>query len=169
MKLGKKLLAVVLAAVLALAMLTACGGDSSAVPVEKEKMQQVVDNINAVRVKNGLPELEVNAAAEEIADQKATLYDKYQRKAITESQYKEQNNTLDNILVDGKRYSGYVATRSIKSAETFMTEEYWQKKYDEGELYHSSTRIVTDPNTTYIGVSIKKAVDGRFVAVVLTY
>ena len=169
MKFGKKLLAVVLAAVLALAMLTACGGDVPTTPVEEEKIQQVVDAINAVRTKNGLSELQVNATAVDVADKKATLYDKYQRKAITENEYKEQSSTLDAISVGGKRYSGYIATRSQTSPEMFMTEEYWQKKYDEGNTRYSDNRIVLDANTTYIGVSIKATVDGKFVAVILTY
>lgn len=46
----QKLIAITLAAVLALAMLTACGGTPS-VPEETEATQQVVDNINAVRTK----------------------------------------------------------------------------------------------------------------------
>ena len=59
MKCIKKLVALTLAAVLALAMLTACSGTPS-VQDTTEATKQVVDNINAVRTKNGLSALEVS-------------------------------------------------------------------------------------------------------------
>ena len=66
MKCIKKLVALTLAAVLALAMLTACGGTPS-VPETTEETKQIVDNINAVRTENGLSALEINTAVTDVA------------------------------------------------------------------------------------------------------
>ena len=75
MKCIKKLVALTLAAVLALTMLTACGGTPS-VPEKTEATQQVVDNINAVRTENGLSALESNAAATDVANKILELKEK---------------------------------------------------------------------------------------------
>lgn len=168
MKFGKKLLAVVLAAMLALAMLTACGGDVPAAPVEKSEAQEIVDNINAVRTKNGLSELKMNTTATETAAQWATLHDQYRRDEITWDTFNDQCQVYGGVQVEGRRYSGYLPMYSTMSPKDFFTEERWQKMYDENKDY-CDTWVVTDPDTAYIGVSIQKAVDGQYVIVILTY
>ena len=168
MKFGRKLLAVVLAAVMVLTMLTACGGETPAAPVEKDSIQNVVDNINAVRIKNGLSKLKINTTATETADQWATLHDQYRRNEITWDTFNDQCQVYNNVLVEGRRYSGYLPMNSSMPPEYFLTEERWQNMFDENRNY-CDTWIVTDPDTIYIGVCVKKAVDGKFVTVILTY
>ena len=54
------------------------------------------------------------------------------------------------------------------SPKDHLTESYWQGMYDENRDY-CGTWVVTDPDTSYIGISIQKAVDGKYVIVILTY
>lgn len=65
MKFGKKILAVVLAGVLALAMLTACGGSEEGAPftVDLEKSKTVLGVINSIRDENGMDTVDLNEEA----------------------------------------------------------------------------------------------------------
>ena len=99
MKWFKKLIAITLAAVLALAMLTACGGISS-MPDKTEEAKQVVDNINAVRTKNGLSALEVNTAAMDVANKIAAVQEKKEQRMIWEGDCKKELEELASIQVD---------------------------------------------------------------------
>ena len=167
MKCIKKLVALTLAAVLALAMLTACSGTPS-VPEETEETKQIVDNINAVRTKNGLSKLRINATATETAAQWGTLHDRYRRKEITWDTFKDQCQVYGSVQVEGRRYSGYLPMFITMPPKEHLTESYWQRMYDENKDY-CGTWVVTAPDTSYIGVSIQKAVDGQYVIVILTY
>ena len=168
MKCIKKLVALTLAAVLALAMLTACGGDVPTTPVEKSEAQEIVDNINAVRTKNGLSKLRINATATETAAQWGTLHDRYRRKEITWDTFNDQCQVYGSVQVEGRRYRGYLPMFISISPKEHLTEAYWQRMYDENKDY-CGTWVVTAPDTSYIGVSIQKAVDGQYVIVILTY
>ena len=168
MKCIKKLVALTLAAVLALTMLTACGGKVPTTPVEKIEAQEIVDNINAVRTKNGLSELRINATATETAAQWGTLHDQYRRKEITWDTFNDQCQVYGSVQVEGRRYRGYLPMFITMSPKDHLTESYWQGMYDENRDY-CGTWVVTDPDTSYIGVSIQKAVDGQYVIVILTY
>ena len=75
MKCIKKLVALTLAAVLALTMLTACGSTPS-VPEATEETKQIVDNINAVRTENGLSALEINTAVTDVAQKYLAVQEK---------------------------------------------------------------------------------------------
>lgn len=164
MKLGKKLLAVVLAAMLALVMLTAC----NSTPAALVTADKVVDAVNAVRTKNGLQALTVSAAATNVADEWAALYDQKLNGTIADEEYQTQWRKLNAMSVEGTWIKGYVTVKTSRSS-TAMTEDYWQQLYNGGDTNRSDNRIVSSPEAVYIGVSIKTMKDGRFFATIVTY
>ena len=168
MKLGKKLLAVVLAAVLALAMLTACSGTPS-VPEATDEAKQIVDNINAVRTKNGLSALESNTAAMDVANKIAALDEKSELNLISEEDYKKESRELRSIQVDGRSYDGYLTTISPSSGVKSLTEKSWQEMYDMNDLRRSDCRIVRSAKAKYVGVAMKQISNGKYITVVVTY
>ena len=154
MKCIKKLVALTLAAVLALTMLTACGGNT--VPGTSgmaESEQKIVNAINAVRTKNGLSALKINEEVTEIARKKENIDEQQEKRIITFDEYKKQMKELHTISVEGRSFSGFETKITRISVAEAMTEGYWQKVYDEGDRGKSSVKIVTDPNTVYIGIS----------------
>lgn len=96
MKCIKKLVALTLAAVLALTMLTACGGTPS-VQDTTEATKQVVDNINAVRTENGLSALEVNTDATDVASKIVALQEKRDLKLVSDEDYTTEMKTLTSL------------------------------------------------------------------------
>ena len=168
MKWFKKLVAVALAAVLALAMLTACGGISS-MPDKTEEAKQIVDNINAVRTKNGLSALESNTAATDIANKIAAVQEKKELLLISEEDCKKKLGELASIQVDGRSRDGYLIGVSLYSGEKSLTEKRWQETYDMNNIRRSDCRIVRSPNAKYVGVVIKQISNGRYITVVVTY
>ena len=176
MKWFKKLIAITLAAVLALAMLTACSGISSMpMPDKTEEAKQIVDNINAVRTKNGLSALEVNTAAIDIANKIAAVQEKKELLLISEEDCKKKLEELASIQVDGRSRDGYLIGVSLFSGEKSLTEKRWQETYDMNNIRRSDCRIVRSANAKYVGVVIKKisndryVLNGRYIAVVVTY
>lgn len=170
MKLGKKLLAVLLAAVLALTVLTACGSDT--VPNASgmtESEQKIVEAINAVRTKNGLSALKVNKEVTEIARKKGNLDEQQEKDIITFDEYQTQVRALYNSSVEGRSYSGFVTKTTRRAIVEATTEEYWQKEYAEGNRGVSSVKIVTDPNAVYIGVSSRVAVNNESHVTIFVY
>ena len=168
MKWFKKLVAITLAAVLALAMLTACSGISS-MPDKTEEAKQVVDNINAVRTKNGLSALEVNTAATDIANKIAAVQEKRELRLISEEDCKKKLEELASIQVDGRSRDGDLIGVSVFSGEKNLTEKRWQETYDRNNIRRSDCRIVRSANAKYVGVVIKQIGYGRCITVVVTY
>ena len=174
MKWFKKLIAITLAAVLALAMLTACSGISS-MPDKTEEAKQVVDNINAVRTKNGLSALEVNTAAMDVANKIAAVKEKKELWLISAEDYKKELGELASIQVDGRSRDGDLIVVSFFSGEEILTERRWQETYDRNNIRRSDCRIVRSADAKYVGVVIKKIsndryiLNGRYIAVVVTY
>ena len=168
MKCIKKLVALTLAAVLALAMLTACSGTPS-VPEATEATQQVVDNINAVRTKNGLSPLESNTAAMDVANKILALAEKLELNLISEENYKKEIRELDAIQVAGKSYIGFLAETDNSSGEKVLTKERWQKTYDLNKIKWSDCRIVRSAEAKYVGVAMKQISNGKYITVVMTY
>ena len=168
MKCIKKLVALTLAAVLALAMLTACGGTPS-VPEETEETKQVVDNINAVRTENGLPALKTIPAATDVANKIAALREKKLLNQISEEDYKKESSELYSIQVDGKTFKGSVSMNSTGSCEENITKEYCQKKYDENNMERIMSRIMRSSDLTYVAVANRKMSNGKFVSVIIAY
>ena len=157
MKCIKKLVAVALAAVLALAMLTACGGNMapSGGIVMTESMQKCVDNINAVRTRNGLSELKINTTAMEMAKRGENLYKQRMDKTITEDDWIKQSYALRNIPVEGRECRGFIEIPTMSwLPEEWFTEEEWQNMYDERDETSCATQIVIDPDAAYIGISV---------------
>lgn len=168
MKWFKKLIAITLAAVLALAMLTACSGISSW-PDKTEKAKQVVDNINAVRTKNGLSALESNTAAMDVANKIAAVQEKKELWLISEEDCKKKLGELASIQVDGRSRDGELIGVSLFSGEKSLTEKTWQEIYDMYNIRRSDRRIVRSANAKYVGVVIKQISNGRYITVVVTY
>ena len=168
MKWFKKLIAITLAAVLALAMLTACSGISS-MPDKTEEAKQIVDNINAVRTKNGLSALEVNTAATDIANKIAAVQEKKELLLISEEDCKKKLGELASIQVDGRSRDGYLIRVLLFSGEKSLTEKTWQRIYDMHNIRRSDRRIVRSANAKYVGVVIKQISNGRYITVVVTY
>ena len=168
MKWFKKLIAITLAAVLALAMLTACGGISS-MPDKTEEAKQIVDNINAVRTKNGLSALEVNTAATDIANKMMAVKEKRELLLISEEDCKKKLEELASIQVDGRSRDGNLIGVSLFSGEKSLTEKTWQGIYDMHNIRRSDRRIVRSANAKYVGVVIKQISNGRYITVVVTY
>lgn len=168
MKWFKKLIAITLAAVLALAMLTACGGISS-MPDKTEEAKQIVDNINAVRTKNGLSALEVNTAATDIANKIAAVQEKQELLLISEEDCKKKLGELASIQVDGRSRDGDLIRVFLFSGEKSLTEERWQRAYDMNNIRRPDCRIVRSANAKYVGVVIKQISNGRYITVVVTY
>ena len=168
MKWFKKLIAITLAAVLALAMLTACSGISS-MPDKTEEAKQIVDNINAVRTKNGLSALEVNTAATDIANKMMAVKEKKELLLISEEDCKKKLEELASIQVDGRSRDGNLIGVSLFSPEKSLTEKSWQEIYDMHNIRRSDRRIVRSANAKYVGVVIKQISNGRYITVVVTY
>ena len=169
MKWFKKLIAITLAAVLALAMLTACSGISS-MPDKTEEAKQVVDNINAVRTKNGLSALEVNTAAMDVANKIAAVREEKELRLISAEDCKKKLEELASIQVDGRSRDSDLILVSLYSGEESMTERRWQKIYDKNNMDYGSCRIVRSANAKYVGVVIKKiSYNGMYITVVVTY
>lgn len=174
MKWFKKLIAITLAAVLALAMLTACGGISS-MPDKTEEAKQVVDNINAVRTKNGLSALEVNTAAMDVANKIAAVQEKKELWLISEGDCKKKLGELASIQVDGRSRDGDLIVVSFYSGKEKLTEKRWQETYDRNNIRRSDCRIVRSADAKYVGVVIKKIsndryiLNSRYITVVVTY
>lgn len=168
MKWFKKLIAITLAAVLALAMLTACSGISSW-PDKTEKAKQVVDNINAVRTKNGLSALESNTAAMDVANKIAAVQEKKELWLISEEDRKKELGELESIQVDGRSRDGDLIVVSHISGEERLTERRWQRTYDKNNMDDGDCRIVRSANAKYVGVVMKQISNGRCITVVVTY
>ena len=169
MKWFKKLVAITLAAVLALAMLTACSGISS-MPDKTEEAKQVVDNINAVRTKNGLSALEVNTAATDIANKIAAVLEKMELRLISVEDCIKEMRELASIQVDGRSRDGDLIDLSLYSGEENLTERRWQRTYDRNNMDDGGCRIVRSADAKYVGVVIKKiSYNGRYITVVVTY
>ncbi len=168
MKWFKKLIAITLAAVLALAMLTACSGISS-MPDKTEEAKQIVDNINAVRTKNGLSALEVNTATTDIANKIAAVKEEKELLLISEEDCKKKLGELASIQVDGRSRDGELIGVSLFSGEESLTEKTWQGIYDMHNIRRLDRRIVRSANAKYVGVVIKQISNGRYITVVVTY
>jgi hypothetical protein len=168
MKWFKKLIAITLAAVLALAMLTACSGISS-MPDKTEEAKQIVDNINAVRTKNGLSALESNTAAMDVANKIAAVKEKKKLLLISEEDCQKKLGELASIQVDGRSRDGDLIVVSHISGEKSLTEKRWQTTYDINNIRRSDCRIVRSANAKYVGVVIKQISNGRYITVVVTY
>ena len=161
MKCIKKLVALTLAAVLALTMLTACGGTPS-VQDTTEATKQVVDNINAVRTENGLSALEVNTDATDVASKIVAL------QLVSDEDYTTEMKTLTSLQVGGKGRVGFYTLVSTSSGEKTLTKEYWQKLYDSDKM-NSICRIVTYADAAYVGAVMKQISNGKFITVIVTY
>ena len=142
MKFGKKLLAVVLAAVLALTMLTACGTQGS---VDLGKSKEILEVVNDCRTKNGKGELTLSeeasqqlaawakaAAAQNANPTKATL-------AATENAKSEAKEAIKKLTIDGKTiiktwetysYSGTTAD-AAKAALLAHPDWFWHDSEDD--------------------------------------
>ena len=168
MKCIKKLVALTLAAVLALTMLTACGGTPS-VPETTEETKQIVDNINAVRTENGLSALEINAAVMDVAQKHLAVQEKKVLKLVSEEKYQKEMRELGAIKVAGRSYIGYLATTTTSSGEKALTKEDWQKTYDSNKVGYSDCRIVRSADAKYVGVVMKQISNGKFITVIVTY
>ena len=168
MKCIKKLVALTLAAVLALAMLTACS-DTPSVPEETEETKQVVDNINAVRTENGLPALKTIPAATDVANKIAALREKKLLNLISEEDYRKESSKLYSIQVDGKAFKGSLSMNSMGSCEENITKEFCQRYYDENNMERVMGKIMRSSDLTYVAVANKKMSDGTFVVVVMAY
>ena len=168
MKCIKKLVALTLAAVLALTMLTACGGTPS-VQDTTEATKQVVDNINAVRTENGLSALEVNTDATDVASKIVALQEKRDLKLVSDEDYTTEMKTLTSLQVGGKGRVGFYTLVSTSSGEKSLTKEAWQKTYDSGKVNYSDYRIVHSADAKYVGVVMKQISNGKYITVVVTY
>ena len=168
MKCIKKLVALTLAAVLALTMLTACDSTPS-VPETTEETKQIVDNINAVRTENGLSALESNTAAMNVANKILAVQEKKALNLISEENYQKEMRELYAIQVAGRRYIGYLATTTKSSGEKVLTKADWQKTYDLNEIKYSDCRIVRSADAKYVGVVMKQISNGKYITVVMAY
>ena len=168
MKCIKKLVALTLAAVLALTMLTACDSTPS-VPETTEETKQIVDNINAVRTENGLSALEINTAAMDVANKILAVLEKKKLNLISEEDYQKESSKLFSIKVAGRRYIGYLATTTNSSGEKSLTKEDWQKRYDSNKIGYSDCRIVRSADAKYVGVVMKQISNGKYITVVMVY
>ena len=168
MKKKKKLVALTLAAVLALTMLTACGGTPS-VPEATEATKQIVDNINAVRTKNGLSALEINTAATDVANKILAVQEKEALNQISDEDYTTEMGKLHAVQVGGRSCIGLLVTISNSSGEMVLTRENWQEKYDSNEMEYSYCRIVRSADAKYVGVAMKQISNGKYITVIMVY
>ncbi len=161
MKCIKKLVALTLAAVLALAMLTACSGIPS-VPDTSEQAKQIVDSINAVRTENGMEALKTNPTATDVAVKMLNLYVKRYQNEITEEEYKTKRDKLRDIRVEGKYNYGSMMGTEEASGEYILKKDTWTKRYDKDKLAFGS-------RGEYIGVAVKIMSNGKRATVILYY
>lgn len=116
MKFGKKLLAVLLVGVLAVAMLCGTVG-AVAAPETKEtpaKRQEILNLINAARKENDLPALVETAEADAQAARMAALY----FSTDDEDAYDAQWLAILNVEVNGRVCAGDCYTIRMKTATT---------------------------------------------------
>ena len=170
MKCIKKLVALTLAAVLALAMLTACDGSSN-VPNATEQAEQMVSNINAVRTENGLEALKTNPTATDVAAKMVDLYVKRYQNEITEEEYKTKRNELRNIQVEGKHNYGSMTMDDKVSTENFLKKDAWTKMYDNEKKMYDTEKysLAFGSRGEYIGAAVKTMSNGKMVAIIVFY
>ncbi len=165
MKCIKKLVAVALAAVLALAMLTACDGSSN-VPNATEQAEQIVNSINEVRTQNGLEALKTNTTATDVAAKMVDLYVKSYQNEITKEEYKTKRDELRNIQVEGKYHYGTMTLHDKASGENILTKDAWTKKYANKD---KAAKLAFGSRGEYIGAAVKTMSNGKMVAIIVFY
>ena len=168
MKCIKKLVALTLAAVLALTMLTACGGTPS-VPEVTDEVKQIVDDINAVRTENGLSALEINTAAMDVAQKELALQEKDELKLISAENFRKEWMELSAVKVDGRSSCGYDAKSGASVSDIDMSKDYWQGMYNMNNMDFGACRIVRNAEAKYVGVAMKQLSNGKYLAIVETY
>ena len=168
MKCIKKLVALTLAAVLALAMLTACGGTPS-VPEVTEETKQIVADINAVRTENGLSALEINTAAMDVAQKELALQEKKELNLISTENFLKEWMELSAVKVDGRSSCGHDAKSGDSFSGLYMSKAYWQGMYNMNNMDFGACRIVRNAEAKYLGVAVKQLSNGKYLGIVVTY
>ena len=168
MKCIKKLVALTLAAVLALAMLTACGGTPS-VPEVTEETKQIVADINAVRTENGLSALESNTAAMDVANKYLALQEKKALNQISAENFQKEWMQLAITRVDGRHSDGYDSKSGDSFSGLYMSKAYWQGMYNMNNMDFGACKIVRSTKAKYLGVAVKQFSNGEYCAIVVTY
>lgn len=143
MKFGKKLLAIVLAGVLALTMLTACGGTSATTDVK------IYNAIMAERLARGKEKVERLEAAEKLYEETARLL---AERAAGEDISAEQINQagqaaearLETMTIDGKKI-----TFRHKSLSGVFDEQSFKASLANGNGW----QWITEDDYDYIGVT----------------
>ena len=151
MKMFKKLVAVALAAVMALTMLTACGGSGSSTTVDPE-VQAVLAGLNKRRVELGVGKVQLNSDMNAFAKEVAQARLSYIDGKIKEAEF---YNTLSKCmqkakalnLGDGKTRCGALYAGSLKTdfSNTSSSSSVVgsDAKYEGIAVVHDGTKVVT--------------------------
>ena len=126
MKKLSKLVALALACVMALTMLTACGANAKPAPGVKEKYPEVMAAINEGRTKNKLATLtedeELDKIAASVIDDHIAAYEENNQSLFNGDKVFKQKVTIDGKTVAGQMYSrGLVYNGFTKYWETLKT------------------------------------------------
>lgn len=173
MKRFQKFAAILLMAVLALTMLTACGssgGNTTPTPgsVEEAQKAKVIAAVNRARAKKGLEPLEENEDATAIAEKcnelNASYY--YVDDPISEEEYNARWEELRVTMVDGRGQKGYRAA----FATTALPADVWND-----DLWEQNQRdtVITNSSAKWIGFAFVQRTSGmykgRYVSTIVTY
>lgn len=173
MKRFQKFAAILLMAVLAMTMLTACvsgGGNTTPAPdsVEDAQKAKVIAAVNRVRAKKGLGPLEENEDATAIAEKYNELYASYYYvdDPISEEEYNARREELRTTTVDGRSQTGCTGAFALMN----LPADAWNDKYWE---QNQSDAVITSSSAKWIGFAFVQRTSGmykgRYVCTIVTY
>ena len=178
MKMLKKMAAVALAAVMALMMLTACGGGNSTeldfdkdVVGNQAKQAEVLQALNTVRENGGHKAVVENAEATAIAKKYATLIVWENAGIISESEYLARWQQVRQLGINGQKPTGFAAINRMMTQRDF---EYWSGRdtTENDKVYaalaDSYAALADSEGVTIAGVSVVE-LNGEIATVVLAY
>lgn len=170
MKRFQKFAVILLMAVLALTMLTACGGGNTAPApdsVEDAQKAKVIAALNKVRVKNGLEPLEENEDATAIAEKYTELYARfyYADNPISKDEYDAGRRKLRKMTVDGRNSVGHSALfASVKLPADEWNEKEWES---------NGSIVVLSSTAKWVGFAFVQRTSGiykgRYVCTIIAY
>lgn len=149
MKMFKKIMAVALAAVMMLAMMTACDGGTT-------REESAINALNQARVQYGYNELRHSEEADVYAQQSADAIAKYNSKngSFSESALQDSLNQLRGTVAEGQTFKGM---RIFWNLDSFSAENFKEE----------SKRYIAQVEGSIVGVGSGSTQYSQFIVVVV--
>lgn len=149
MKMFKKIMAVALAAVMMLAMMTACDGGTT-------REESAINALNQARVQYGYNELRHSEEADFYAQQSADAIAKYNSKngSFSESALQDSLNQLRDTVAEGQIFKGM---RIFWNLDSFSAENFKEE----------SKRYIAQVEGSIVGVGSGSTQYSQFIVVVV--